>query len=70
MPAVVPFYSIAEESMPPERRVYHNTTACPIIPAIPKNQRNIGTNGYEQCPVCRQLIDSVVAKISNNPLPE
>lgn len=61
MPAVVPFYSITEESKSPERRIYHNHTACPIIPTITENQRNIGTNGYEQCPICRQLIDCVLA---------
>jgi len=62
MPAVVPFYSTTEESKLPERRVYHNNTACPVIKAIPKGQRNIGTNGYEQCPICCQLIDTVLAK--------
>jgi hypothetical protein len=69
MPAVVPFYSSSEESKPPESRIYHNSTACPAIRAIPKDQRNIGTNGYEQCPICRQLIDAVLAKISNSHYP-
>jgi len=62
MPAVVPFYSITEESKPPERRVYHNNTACPVIKAIPKDRRSIGTNGYEQCPICRHLIDGILVK--------
>ena len=62
MPAVVPFYTITEESKPADTRIYHNNTACAAMRAIPKNERNIGTNGYEQCPICRQLIDSIPAR--------
>jgi hypothetical protein len=57
MPAVVPFYSIDEEAKPLDQRVYHNHTDCPIRQVIPESRRNVGTNGYNLCPVCLKLIE-------------
>jgi hypothetical protein len=57
MPAVVPFYSIDEETKPSDQRVYHNHTECPIGLAIPESRRNKGTHGYRLCPICDDLIE-------------
>jgi hypothetical protein len=62
MPAVVPFYSLDEESNPPEKRVYHNHTDCPSALAIPRPWRHIGTAGYNLCPTCLELIQRVRRK--------
>lgn len=66
MPAVVPFYSIDEESKPSEQRVYHNHTECPIGQAIPDTRRCIGTDGYELCPTCLKLIQRALRKSSKS----
>jgi hypothetical protein len=57
MPAVVPFHSIDEYTKPVFERIYHNNTECPIALDIPNTQRHTGTNGYDLCPVCRELIE-------------
>lgn len=62
MPAVVPFYSIDEEFKPQEQRVYHNHTECPIAQAIPDTRRLRGTDGYDLCPTCLELIRRVRRK--------
>ena len=62
MPAVVPLYSIDEEAKPVNQRVYHNHTDCPIRETIPETRRDIGTNGYDLCPICLKLIEQFPRK--------
>jgi hypothetical protein len=55
MRTTVPFYSIDEEQKLLSNRTYHNHSQCPVGQSIPQDKRENGTNGYEICPICRQI---------------
>jgi hypothetical protein len=60
MPLVVPFHSTEEETKPSDQtRVYHNNSECEEARKIPIRRRLDGTEGYQLCPICRQLIEQL-----------
>jgi hypothetical protein len=55
MPSMSPMYSVNEVKKPPEKRVYHNNSACRPFQDIPQSERRGGMNGYRLCDDCERL---------------
>lgn len=55
MPIVAGFYSVNEGKKPPQERVYHDNSACPLGRDIPPHERHTGTRDYRLCDDCRNL---------------
>jgi hypothetical protein len=52
MAKVAPFYSVNEIKKPPDKRVYHDDSACPSGRDIPPHDRRSGTGGLRHCNDC------------------